>query len=70
MFCAVVLAGLIDEERPWAIEELVHETGEPLGTLDALAELERASLAHKVDERFICASRAALKAAEPQRGEA
>lgn len=60
---AAVLRLLTAEDRLWSIEELARETGDRVGTLDAVAELCGAGLAHRVPPAFAIASRAALHAA-------
>jgi len=63
-----VLMLLLTEDRSWKVEELVRETDDRLGTLDAIAELDRSGLANRINKRFVCASRAALQADEIARG--
>jgi hypothetical protein len=68
MIAAVVLGLLVEEDRPWAMEELVREIGDRPTTLDAIAELDRAGLAHRINKRFVWVSRAALQANRIERG--
>jgi hypothetical protein len=57
-----VLSLLVTEDRPWHVDELARATGARLATLDALAELHAAGLAHWLTPDFVLASRAALRA--------
>jgi hypothetical protein len=59
---AGVLSLLVIEDRPWHIDELARATGGRLATLDVLAELHAAGLAHWLTPDFVLASRAALYA--------
>jgi hypothetical protein len=61
-----VLFSLIAEDRPWTVEEMIREKGEGnrLAFVDALAELEANGLVTRINNRVVCASRAALKADE------
>ncbi|MFZ1926319.1 MAG: hypothetical protein WAU42_09280 [Solirubrobacteraceae bacterium] len=52
---------LPDEQRPWAVRELVLEIGDQLEVEDALARLHGAGLVHRCGE-FVWATRAALAA--------
>jgi hypothetical protein len=61
---AAVLRLLTGEDRPWTVAELARETGEELATVDAVAELCGAGLAHRIPPVFVMASRAALHAAQ------
>lgn len=47
---------------PWAEEELVREIGDRVAVQDALARLHGAGLVHRLAERFVFASRAAVRA--------
>jgi hypothetical protein len=50
-----------EEQRPWSVDEVKREMGEPLETVDSLARLHGAGLIHRFGE-FVFASRAALTA--------
>ncbi len=50
-----------DEQRPWAIRELVLELRDPIAVQDALTELQDNGLIHRCGE-FVWATRAALAA--------
>jgi hypothetical protein len=52
---------LPNEQRPWAVRELVLEIGNEIGVEDALARLHGAGLVHRCGE-FAWATRAALAA--------
>jgi hypothetical protein len=70
MMCtAAVLELLVEEQRAWSIEELAREIGDRVRTLDAVAQLERSGLLNRLNERFVCASRAAIAAEQISRGE-
>jgi hypothetical protein len=49
------------QQRPWAVRELVLEIGNPIGVEDAIAQLHGAGLVHRCGE-FVWATRAALAA--------
>jgi hypothetical protein len=57
-----VMALLINEDRPWAVEELVREMGDRLDALDAIADLHGFGLINRIGPEYVCASRAALRA--------
>jgi hypothetical protein len=59
-----VLFSLTAEDRPWTVEELIREKGDRITVEDALAELEGVGLVNRINKRFVCASRAALRAHE------
>ncbi|HEY5194385.1 MAG TPA: hypothetical protein VIJ39_11020 [Solirubrobacteraceae bacterium] len=50
-----------DQQRPWALRELVLEIGSRIDVEDALARLHGAGLVHRCGE-FVWATRAALAA--------
>jgi hypothetical protein len=50
-----------DQQRPWAVRELVLEIGSRIDVEDALARLHGAGLVHRCGE-FVWATRAALAA--------
>jgi len=52
---------LADQQRPWAVRELVLEIGDQIEVEDALARLHGAGLVHRCGE-FVWATRAALAA--------
>jgi hypothetical protein len=52
---------LPDQQRPWAVRELVLEIGDQIEVEDALARLHGAGLVHRCGE-FVWATRAALAA--------
>lgn len=60
-YAVAVLYLLIDEDRPWAVEELAREIGDRVDTEDALADLHGHGLVNKISAEFVCASRAALR---------
>ncbi len=49
---------------PWAIEELVREIGDRVAVEDALARLYGAGLVHRLQEGFVFATRAAVRATQ------
>lgn len=59
----VILAWLtdIDAQRPWSVDEIVREYGEPNNANDALSRLYGAGLIHRQGE-YVWATRAALRA--------
>lgn len=52
---------LPDEQRPWAVRELVLEIGDQMEVEDALARLHGVGLVHRCGE-FVWATRAPLAA--------
>ena len=50
-----------DDQRPWAVSELVLDIGDQLGVEDALTDLHGSGLVHRCGE-FVWATRAALAA--------
>lgn len=46
-----------DEQRPWAVSELVLDIGDPIDVMDALADLHEAGLVHRCGD-FAWATRA------------
>jgi hypothetical protein len=64
---SVIEAGIYDrlvtpnQQRPWAVRELVLEIGSRIDVEDALARLHGAGLVHRCGE-FVWATRAALAA--------
>jgi hypothetical protein len=50
-----------DQQRPWAVRELVLEIGDQIEVEDALARLHGVGLVHRCGE-FVWATRAALAA--------
>lgn len=50
------------EQRPWSVDEIELAIGDPLATVDALAELHATGLIHRWD-RFAVATRAAVQMA-------
>jgi hypothetical protein len=59
-----VLSTLVNEDRPWMVEELIREKGDPMGVEDALADLYAKGLVNRINKRTVCASRAAIFADE------
>jgi hypothetical protein len=58
---ASVLALLIedDNQRPWAVDEVLRELGDELAATDALARLQAGGVIHRL-EGFVFPARAAL----------
>jgi len=56
-----VLFSLIDEDRPWTVEEMIREKGEGsrLAVVDALAELEANGLVTRINKRVVRVARSA-----------
>jgi hypothetical protein len=54
-----VLMLLLYEDRPWSMVELARETGDAIGTVDAVAELCGAGLVSHIGPEHLIASRAA-----------
>jgi hypothetical protein len=52
------------DSGPWAIEELVREIGDRVAVDDALARLHGAGLVHRLQEGFVFATRAAIRATQ------
>jgi hypothetical protein len=52
-----------EEQRPWSVDEIAREIGDPGETIDALAHLYGGGLIHRCGE-FAWATRAALRAEE------
>jgi len=59
-----VLFSLVTEDRPWLVEELIREKGDRIEVEDALVELHAKGLVNRINERVVCASRAAIFADE------
>jgi len=57
-----VLSSLLNEDRPWTVEEMVREKGNRLQVVDAIAELDALGLLTRINKRVVCASRAAIHA--------
>lgn len=47
------------EQRPWSVDEIELAVGDPLATVDALAELHATGLIHRWDG-FVVATRPAI----------
>lgn len=60
---AFILAMLLDTDyqRPWSIEEVQREYGDPTAAKDALNNLRAAGLIHQLGD-YVFASRAAVRA--------
>lgn len=56
-----LLAVLLDDPGPWAVEEVERELSDPVKAVDGLARLGAAGLVHRL-EGFVFASRAAKQA--------
>jgi hypothetical protein len=52
-----------DVQRPWAVDEVAREIGDPLAVTDALARLYGAGLVHRL-EGFVFATRPALRSGQ------
>lgn len=50
-----------DDQRPWSVDEIAREIGDPNATVDSLARLYGSGLIHRMGE-FVWATRAALAA--------
>jgi len=61
MFTSVVLGSLLMKDRAWAVEALMLATGDCIGTLAAIAQLDRAGLVNQINKQLVCASRAAQR---------
>jgi hypothetical protein len=48
-----------DEQRPWATEEMIRETGRPIDVTDAIGSLHGTGLLHRTSDGFVFATRAA-----------
>jgi hypothetical protein len=60
-----VMALLLDERYDlWAISEVEREIGDPVAARDSLARLRGAGLIHRLEDRFVQATRAARVARE------
>ena len=64
---AEVLAMLVaeDAQRPWSLDEVARELGNPVRATDALNRLHAAGLVHRIGD-FVFAARPALHAARLQ----
>ncbi len=60
---AVILESLLDRDaqRPWTVDEIARDLGDPIDATDGLSRLAKAGLVHRL-EGFVFASRAALRA--------
>jgi hypothetical protein len=52
-----------DAQRPWSVEEITREYGNPANAVDALARLHGVGLIHRLGD-YVWATRAALYADE------
>jgi predicted transcriptional regulator len=50
-----------DEQRPWSVEELAREVGQPTAVADALNALYGAGLIHRTSDGFVFVTRAAAR---------
>lgn len=57
-----VLGLLLDTDRPWSVEEVSREIGDPVEATDSLAQLYGAGLFHRLQD-FVFPTRAAERAA-------
>jgi hypothetical protein len=59
----IVLDLLVDAEiqRPWSVEEVNREIGNPIAAADALDALHAAGLVHRTTDGFVFATRAAVR---------
>ena len=60
---SAILGSLLDphEQRPWSVEEVAREIGNPVAVHDSLRQLQGVGLIHRCGE-FVWATRAALAA--------
>ena len=57
-----VLGLLLSTDRPWSVDEVSREIGDPVEAEDSLARLYGAGLVHRLQD-FVFATRAAVQAA-------
>jgi hypothetical protein len=59
----LVLDLLLEEgtDRPWASAEIAREYGHEMDAIDAIDRLHGAGLAHKTNDGFVFATRAAVR---------
>ncbi len=59
----VILDLLVDAEiqRPWSLDEVIREIGDPIAAADALDALHATGLAHRTTDGFVFATRAAIR---------
>jgi len=50
---------VLDDQRPWSIEELIREIGREIDVRDAISDLHGVGLVHRTSDDFVFPTRAA-----------